>query len=195
MTEGPIRELSILLSKSNKTHVKFITIKDNSQKTKWCTIGKVNDWIRRYSTNYYIVRGLEGGIHFHLVALLHKHAVLKVTAKGIHFHIQSLNRMETFPMEDVILDQIRLDCHLRDMYREKAIVMLSIPPPCVEISLAIQKYWKSKHAKAKRLQAKLTKCLHVNRIFSYLEKNLMENPPAIIMEYNTHIIKYNGITL
>jgi len=194
MCEAPIRELSILLSKSNKTRVKFITIKDNSQKTKWCTIGKVNDWIRRYSTNYYIVRGLEGGIHFHLVALLHEKAVLKVIAKGIHFHIQSLNRMETFPMDDVIIDDIRCGEHFRKMHVELAIRRNHIPPECVAIALAIRKYWKSKYAKAKRLEAKITKCLHVNRIFSYLEKNLMENPAEVIMEYNTHIIKYSGNT-
>jgi len=195
MVEDPIRKLHLLLSKSNKSQVTFVTIKDNSQKSKWCTIGKVNDWIRRYSTNYYIVRGLEGGIHFHLVALLHKHAVLKVTAKGVHFNIQTLNKSHPLRLipSDNELDDIRKGKYYQELRHERIVINNDIPKPCLEIAKLVAKYWKSKYSKAERLEAKLTKHLHLDRIFSYLDKNLMENPTEVLKEYNTHILKYSGI--
>lgn len=195
MTEGPIGNLIILLSKSNKSQVTFVTIKDNTQKSKWCTIGKVNDWIRKYSDNYYIVRGMEGGIHFHLVALLHKHAVLKVTAKGVHFHIQTLNKTNAMSIVPIYDEQMHYIDHIHreKLRRERIIINNRIPSVLIEISAAIIKYWKSKNSQSDRLQAKLTKCKHIDNIMQYLEKNLLENPNMVIREYNTHILKYTGI--
>lgn len=186
MSEAPIRVLYTLLLKSNLKHVKFITIKDNTQKAIWTKIGKVNDWIRRYSDHYYIVRGLEGGIHFHLVALLRKDAVLKVIARGVHFNIQTVGgHKEVLPIDEPILEEMRKGKHIAEKIYEKYIRF--IPQVCLQISCMIKKYWLKKSNDKKKFLNRTIAEKNLSRVFEYLQKNLDENPEA--NEYLSYLIK------
>lgn len=69
----------------------FITIKDNRDKWK---IGKVNDWIRKCSKCYYIVKGTKDGTHFHAVVGMEPNAKIK-PQKGIHLNVSTLENDST----------------------------------------------------------------------------------------------------
>lgn len=182
----------LFISKINKfglTKLYFITIKDNTQASKWTLIGKVNDWIRRYSTTYMIVRGMEGGKHFHLLAYIPERPTFR-PAKGIHFHITTLGDARTpMTMEDV--ENIDKSKHFSAVRQLKQVKKLNIPIQCLIMASAITTYFKQLKDRAKRLEHKTKKQTEIQRVVDYLEQNYNENSKEDnYAKYRTLICKY-----
>lgn len=186
-----------MLSKFSKFPLKrllFITVRDNTQKSKWIRIGKINDWIRRYSDCYYIVRGTEGGIHFHMLAGIRVGAILRFP-KGIHFCVRLLGKK---PQWDP--DLARMDREARDfstMIREETFEALS--EQCLEpwqqeslqeICNAIHAHFRRQRARTKRAVAKNRKEQEISRVLNYLQKNLDEPREDLVAEYTDYIYKH-----
>lgn len=197
MTEGPISS-PILLTKLMKyplSRLAFITIKDNSQSTRWTQIGKVNDWIRRYSDAYAIVMGTVGGQHFHILAGINKKQKL-TTRKGVHFDIQYLSKKkEDFPPDyreiaHNILDQI----HVRRDMLEELFDIDDVPPYQQDIILCITALIKSYYVKKANKQSRdirqTKKGENIDNILNYLQKNLDEYREDSIRQYTDYITKY-----
>lgn len=165
----------------------FITIKDNTQKTKWCEISKVRTWMRRYSDHYIIIRGQKGGTHFHILAGIKPNARIK-PQKGIHFHIKYLNdEIKEFFLEDAADREAIRKC---EYYRqEKFDEMTSeIHIDCKEIiyqlNAMIKLYWKTKKRKNLLRKKKDQKARKILQVIRYLQQNLEEN--ETIDKYVTH---------
>lgn len=167
------------LVKTSLKNVLFITIRDPKQGTKWCKLGKINDWIRRYSNNYYIVRGTAGGSHFHLLAIIKKDARKVKPQKGIHFHIQSMQReVFEFNLEDCT--ERRISAEKVVYFKEQTFDMLTLDMEpdsqriITSIAAMIKSYWQRKQRKDKRLTRKDKQSLNYLRILVYMRKNLDE---------------------
>jgi len=165
----------------------LITIKDNTQSTKWVSIGKINDWIRRYSNNYYIVRGMNGGIHFHILAGIKPNQDLK-PYKNIHFHMRNLKK-DIMPMDDTILRETQRCIHLSQTIRENIIEKLKIPEVCKIISTEIKKHFEKKHRQVVHKNKKSEKYNHIERILNYLDKNLDEPRDGDTQKYRDYVLQ------
>lgn len=196
MTEGPLKDplyTQQLVDKLMTYPLKrlfFVTIKDNSQKTKWINIGKVNDWIRRYSTCYHIVMGTHGGKHFHLIAGINKNTELK-PQKGIHFCIKQLEQpKETYPVDHVeIAQSIAKVKYYRNQKYERLTLCVDVELQDIILKIAtmIRKYWDKKKAKQQRVAAKSKKERAIHSVLDYLHKNLQEPRSDYPEMYNDYI--------
>lgn len=169
----------------------FITVKDNTQKSKWTSIGKINDWIRRYSTTYTIVRGTEGGSHFHMLAGIKPNSDLKCQ-KGIHFYIKNLlkdnipytREDEQFRREAedhklrILDDRITLTQHQLTLDQQ---LQLSI------ICESVLKHFQKKRNKIKNADSKTKKQEDIQSVLNYLYKNLTEPRENDIENYIDYI--------
>ncbi len=167
------------LIKYPRSRIAFITIRCPKQTKPWNKIGKSGDWIRRYSECYYIVRGTAGGDHFHLLAGIRPGVVMRYK-KGIHFNVKCLNG-DLSPLkgpED--WDELRISKEKTLFYhRQQVEIQMSDlnekESSLVQaIALMIQKYWRSKYVKAKRITKQTDIEKNVCRIIRYMEKNLLE---------------------
>ena len=168
----------------------FITIKDNTQKSKWTSIGKVNDWIRRYSTTYYIVRGTQGGSHFHLLAGVKPNVTFRFQ-KGIHFYVKDLASKSVYSREDA--EQARAGRDLAEYIRDEKFTYCAydleveqqncLKQLCAEIRL----YFKRKRDKIKRVEYKDSKHKKIQCVLDYLQKNLDEEREDQIDQYKDYI--------
>lgn len=193
MTEGPLSTTTVTNSfmKYPLKRLFFITIKDNSKKTKWMKIGKVNDWIRRYSTTYYIVRGTEGGTHFHLLAGIKPNHQPK-PQKGIHFHFKSLGTKTEF---DPVIDQMNRegrDQHIAEVEDNFEHLTQAVLTPVQQtqmqaICAAIHAYFKKVKQRSKRHANKTKKENTIISVLSYLDKNLNEPREDECMQYVDYI--------
>lgn len=207
---NPLRELSMnvepsdLLSgnfftKLNSFPLKrlyFITVKDNTKNTKWMLIGKVNDWIKRYSKNYFIVRGTCGGDHYHLIAGLEPDKT-PIPQKGIHFNIQDLTTKQEIPYTAEDYTEMREAKDKKEYYMSEKFDRLTLllnyseKKIITDITTMINKYWMLKNSREKRSKAKTKKESKVLRIVNYLFKNLNEPREHMVRQYTDYIIKHS----
>ena len=172
-----------------KSKLYFITIKDNSQSTKWITIGKVNDWVRKYADEYIITRGKVGGLHFHLVCYANKNTNFKIP-KGIHARISQVAKKKSVepPSPEDIQDVLKAK-HLKKKKKKKLCKKLKIPEVCQLISAMILSYFERLKNRTKRLEAKNYYEENIVRVLDYLQKNLLENSPTEQLQYLSWIDK------
>lgn len=196
MTEGPVyKPPSVLFDAFDKclrscgvSTLVFITIKDNSQKTRWTKIGKVNDWVRRYSKLYWIVKGTNGGTHFHVIASIEKGKRLRY-CKGIHMHVRPLSDKKPFDMTREEIDEINQAKDTID-YLIKLRSEIYSNDICVKISKMIKKYWLKKQVTKKGIIAKQNKNDNIGRVYDYMLRNYNEPRDNAHREYDDYIIKY-----
>lgn len=162
------------------SRVLFVTIRDPNQASgKWLKLGKINDWIRRYADNYYIVRGTASGSHFHLLAIIKKDARKIKPQKGIHFHIVSmLKNVVEYDFED---ETERRESKEKAIYFTRQtfdMLTLDITPEAQDIIISIvtiiKGYWRKKTAKAKRVLSKDKRTANYQRLLAYMDLNLNE---------------------
>jgi hypothetical protein len=157
----------------------FITIRDGTQSSKWCEISKIRSWIRRYSKDYIIVKGIVGGIHFHLLAGISRNCTLK-PQKGIHFHIKYLNDKVGeiyYDTPEDVQDKLKI-LHYRSLRFEDLTRSVGIEQQSIisRINAMILRYWRLIKDKEKRNLAKDKKSAKITSVIDYLQKNLDENP-------------------
>lgn len=171
----------------------FVTINDNSHKTRFDKIGKCSDWIRRYSDCYYVVKGTVGGTHHHLLAGLKKDVNL-IPHKGIHFNISYLNNESKKLTMEEINDTIKWNneddnLKLRTIYeniqythpdREAHDILYKI---VVGIREYFDKIYQRNRAKETAVKAKTFKETKILRIINYLRKNLDEPRDGTLAQY------------
>lgn len=179
MTEGPI-SIPIPFLKYPLKRLFFITIKDNTQKSRWCSIGKINDWIRRYSTTYNIVRGTQGGTHFHILAGTRADARAFRFQKGIHFDVRCLagNSRSGFTHEALGWMLEGQDLSAEIMSNNVDNYQCEITPHQQDllkiICDSIRKLRKKKKDKETRETRKTAKEKTIQRLLDYLRKNVLE---------------------
>lgn len=176
------------VKKKPKSKLFFITVKDNTQSTKWITIGKVNDWVRRYADEYIIVRGKVGGIHFHLICYANKNINFK-SPKGIHMNIKQVGKIDRdIPTDEDKQDILKAE-YFGKLRAERIQTRMRIPVECLYISSIIREYFDKQKRREKRLEAKTNYEIQIKRVLDYLHKNLLENPPDEILKYISWIEK------
>ncbi len=161
-----------------RSRIYFITVRCPKQVKPWNKIGKSNDWIRRYSECYYIVRGTKHGDHFHLLAGVKKGSKMSAK-KGIHFHMTTLSpdTGHTSPEE---WDELRISKEKAIYYMQQKFEYQTLNLHAEESALIskivkmITRYWVSKAAKATRNVKMTEKAQDIHRILTYMEKNLLE---------------------
>lgn len=175
----------------------FITIKDNSQSTRWTQLGKVRDWLHRSCKSYIIVKGTNGGIHFH--ALCSKIPDKKFRfQKGIHFHVKSLADIETSIStgnEHYLDRQLRIDNaayikHDTFDYISNELEQQS-KDIIYSITQMIQKYWLRKRtneaSRQRRIKKKTKVMFVVDCCVRYLQKNLDEPREHALRKYSDYM--------
>lgn len=165
-----------------KSKLHFITVKDNTQATKWVTIGKVNDWVRRYADEYIITRGKVGGVHFHMICYCNKNTNFK-SPKGIHMNIKQVGKIDRGIFTDEDKQDIREAKHFHKLKAERIQNRMRIPVECLYISSIIRLYFEKQNQRAKRLEARTKYEKEIKRVLEYLHKNLLENPVDEILKY------------
>lgn len=166
----------------------FITIKDNTQQTRWTRIGKVNDWIRKFSTCYYIVRGTKGGDHFHCYASIDKGKQLRYQ-KGIHMDVRPLSKKQEMPMTKDELIELADNKALSEHIQAKIVARIG-KPECCAVAALVRAYWDRKRARGKRLARKLTHEANHDRVVAYMAKNLCEPREGGRHQYRDYIVYY-----
>jgi len=163
------------LLKCPKKRTLFITVRCPTQKSVWTKIGKINDWIRKYSSNYWIVRGMAGGIHFHLMALVRPDAQIRYP-KGIHFRVSPIGiKDSTWSAPEQYEIDLMLDA--RAYYKGLKDYILrtyKVPEECIMISRMITNYWRLRRNRDKRKKAVECKDSDLRRVSEYMYKNLAE---------------------
>lgn len=190
-------EQLFLLKQSMKfpnSRILFITIRDPKQLT-WAKLGKSNDWIRRYSDNYYIVRGTKGGSHMHILAFINIHNI-PVPQKGIHFHIDHIGKSAgefIMPSREESIDrriEISKSKYFKNQRYEELTRTVDISKQVIikQVCFAIKQYW----LKVKRKQSMITrhskKEIEILNILKYMAKNLAEprengDEPELYVDY------------
>lgn len=161
-----------------KTRCVFITIRDPRDRY---TLNKAKDWIRKSCTAMTIVSSPKGGKHFHMLcALLPKVSWSPKCSKGIHFDIKYLNTKTTTSIPDANEIQESLKWkHVFETSRQEIMNRIDDSyPGCsihFDVSHIISEYFRLRHDRAKRLEAKTSHETHVLRVLDYLEKNFNEN--------------------
>jgi len=162
-----------------RKRILFITIRDPKQSPLWCKLGKVNDWIRRYSKNYFIVKGTCGGTHFHIIAGIQPNMQPK-PVKGIHFQMSDLTNSSamSYSYDECIAREDRKNKDLSEEITKSRKIKYFLRYPgieqCYSVADMIRAKFKKAAAKDKRETAKSKKAEHIERIISYLFKNLAE---------------------
>ncbi len=171
-----------------KSKLFFITIKDNTQSTKWITIGKVNDWVRKYADEYIITRGKVGGIHFHLICYANKNTNFKIP-KGIHLKISPIGKKSfDCPTSDEIQDILKAK-HFQNEQTKNTIKRLKVPLVSLSISAIIRAHFTKQENRVKRIETRNKQEENIQRVLNYLHKNLLENPPEEILKYLSWVEK------
>lgn len=191
MAEGPqyiygtspnYEKFFLSVRRKPKSKLFFITVKDNTQSTKWITIGKVNDWVRRYADEYIITRGKAGGLHFHLICYANKNTNFK-SPKGIHMMILQVGKVHREPLQPDELESIDMAKFISRCKHEKIVKRLKIPIQCTLISAMIIDYYRRQNNRVKRVEAKNKYEHEIQKVLDYLQKNLEENPIEERLQY------------
>lgn len=182
-------ELFKTLKNIPKSRIVFITIRDPKQKY---TMNKSINWIKKHTDVLCIVRGLEGGEHYHLIAgLKADDNWTPRCSKGIHFNIQYVNKKNIQPFDMDDLEDLRRSQYYAEVINNSLIIKYEIPFPCVKISKMIKHYFRLKNARDKALVARTEKQTQICNIINYLEKNLSEN--SDIEQYITYYYYKNRL--
>lgn len=164
----------------------FITIKDNTGKGRFQKIGKVNDWIRRYSNTFFIGRGTQGGNHFHILAGIEKNKN-PIPVKGIHFNIQCISNADPYVVDETIA---RTDREMTYYMETKAKDIVDRYQISLTIPNMIKKHFTKISNQSKRLISKRKKDGDIERIISYIIKNIEEDRETEDrQEYIDYILK------
>lgn len=182
----PLSKFIDAIKDKPKTKIYFITIKDNSQGPKWTRLGKAIDWIRRKTSLYYIVRGMEGGIHFHILAYVPSGNF--TIPRGIHLNIRPLDKTTKLTMSDI--EDIDKAEYYRSKQKDRMVLKYRIPIECTTCANMIARYWRLKKAKEDRSSKKQRKNDNIGRIIDYMDRNHRENAPDDVAEYTTYSVKY-----
>lgn len=185
------------LYRSKLNSLYFITIKDNSQSSRWTKIGKISDWLRRSCSNFIVVKGTQGGIHFHALCSKSPDKTFRMQ-KGIHFHVKHLDtlRSSVVGVDESYLERSeRIDMakYIRNSTFEYVASELDPDSQCIIRSIAnmIREYWDRKHRNQSsriRRQKKKTKTMFVvDNCISYLQKNLDEPRDDTIRKYSDYV--------
>lgn len=169
-------ELDIVtsLEKFPFSRINFITIRDPKQVWR---IGKVNDWIKRYSSCYYIVMSPHGGTHYHLIAGVDKNIIFK-PSKGVHFDIQTVGGGTRPLFETLTVDESIGKCAnlLRKKHDRLAfIIKHDIPHQCVAMSNMIKKYFLKAERSALNIIKLNKKTREISKVIDYMRINLNED--------------------
>lgn len=160
--------------KFSKGRLLFVTIRDAKNKY---TMNKAINWIKKYCDTLCIVRGLKGGVHYHLLAGLIDTTWVPHGSKGVHFNLSYVDNdksMRLTPTPEEVQDVLYAK-HIAKCRKDTLLERLNIPVLCIRQSRSILIYFGKKVSKGKRLEAKSRKELHISRILEYLELNLNEN--------------------
>lgn len=176
-----------VIKKKPKTKLYFITIKDNSQGPRWTRLGKVIDWIRRKTSIYFIVRGMEGGIHFHILAYIDSGNF--TFPRGIHVKVLPVDKSSKAKLTLSEIEDVDKAAYYRSKQKDRMVLKYRIPIECTTCANMIARYWRLREAKANRILKKKSKEDSIDRIISYMEQNHRENAPETIAEYTTFAIK------
>ncbi len=195
MAEGPVRIPTIAdFSGNPRKNIFFITIKDNTQLTNYTKIGKINDWIRKKSDRYYIVRGMQGGIHFHVIAIVPEETNFNYI-KGIHFHIENMTNTRLRVYDPSIADDNRNWSNFAGIITEnnrkyQQQDLTESQQSLLEIICkSIHKRLLSIANKSKRRAARTKKEQDLQRILDYMQKNLLEPRELPITRYVDYIFQ------
>lgn len=165
-------DMTMSLEKYPFSRIKFITIRDPKQLWR---IGKANDWIKRFSSCYYIVMSPHGGTHFHIVAGIQTNIEL-TPSKGIHFDIKSVGQPTqiNIPTRE---EQFESDCYKRveKISRLEIIMKLQIPHQSIHISNSIKKHFLKLASKKNKIKILNKKTSDIGRILNYMSQNLFED--------------------
>lgn len=145
----------------------FLTINPNKgldYKLRINKIGKWSDFIRKFSSNFLIVRELTGGIHFHALISMNKNKDIKYI-KNVHFNCQDVSGKANIP--DRELEYIDL-CESLETREEVAAV------------LAVRKEERRKVSKDRLLSSLTKKQLNIHRIIRYV---LKDSPREVLVDY------------
>lgn len=185
------------LYSSRLSNLYFITIKDNSQSSRWTKIGKVSDWLRRSCKNFIIVKGTQGGIHFHALCSKLPDKQFR-TQKGIHFHIKHLDAVhdgivggdESYLERSERIDMAR---YYRDNTFEYVASDLDSQSQGIVKCIAnmIREYWaRQRRNESNRVRRRLKKTkvmFVVDACINYLQKNLNEPRGDDVRKYTDYI--------
>lgn len=199
---SPIIEYPLVLHKryykSPYKKLIFFTIKYNGSDctSRWLKIGKINDWCRRYSSHYFIVRGMTSGVHFHGLLLLDANLTIENLRpqKGIHFCYSTLgDKRDPITTDELewmregkefaeyihegISDKILFDLHVEQREQLES------------ICASIKRYWINIRNKVKTKERKQRKRKHIDNVHRYLLKNLHEEREDELREFKDWIYK------
>lgn len=154
-------------------------------------IGPVTDWVKRYSKNYSIVRGVHGGSHFHILASTVKDKSIK-PIKGVHFCIRDYTSQGGLPLTAEDTDEIRRCQYVTKEIIQNTTVKLNCPIISLKIAGMISQYFlKKKNYEAKnKLKSTLEKRIQIT--LEYMIKNLSEPREGEIKLYRDYINVKDG---
>ncbi len=155
----------------------FVTIKDNTHLTRWDKMGKINDWCRRYSKAYLIVKGTHGGTHHHLLIGVTIGFTEFKFPKGIHFHVSCLlHKPDILPdYNDLVLSKRKKEHFTKENFNNLVLFEHDETINIItKINLMIKKYWRLKKGKEDRKIRMTNHEKQVLRCLLYLQKNLDE---------------------
>jgi len=163
------------------SRIYFITVKDNADKWK---IGKVNDWIRKYSKCYFIVKGTSGGTHYHMIAGIEPKVNVRCI-NHIHFNIQNLSGpRQEFLYDEFAAEDKRKAIHFRRVKFERQVLGLDEESVNIitKISNMILKHFRKKANVLKGTLKQTAKEERVQPVYDYLLKNLDEERFCLITD-------------
>lgn len=185
--ENELDQFKKAIKRAPRKGLHFITVKDNAQKTKWTKIGKVNDWLRKVSECYFVVKGTAGGPHFHALMSLKKGKVIRYQ-KGIHMHVRPIVERNVFAPTREEAKEMKDNKEYAEYIREMKTELYS-KPECAKIAAMIRKYWTRNISRGKRAARKLKNEDEISRIIRYMEKNLSEPRPHTLRRYHDWLTK------
>lgn len=180
LTDLETEEIYSLVAKYPACRTLFITIRDPKQAT-WAKLGKCNDWIRRYSKNYWIVRGTKGGSHFHILAFIDEGKTPK-PQKSIHFDIKMVGintKQFSVPTREEYVEKKQTEekiIYFKYQKFEELTSELTVKQQNIllQIILSVKKYFKQKLNRKHRVKKLKGKKGEAARILNYMENNLHE---------------------
>lgn len=130
-----------VLGSTAKYKVRFVTIRDNVRGTQFEKIDKVKTWVRRYAKTYWIMRGAQNGIHWHIIMVLNDIKKKITPIKGVHFNIKSVKGM-TMNKCKYLMKYLSLPdaCSKLEICEELRKVVKRESPACVHFTRDIEDY-------------------------------------------------------
>lgn len=172
-----------LFSLSKKPRLHFITINPNKGSVgtlRVNKIGKWSDYLRRFSSNYFIVREQKNNIHFHILASLDTE--LKFI-KGIHFNVRPVSDKSKYvdPSESYVAEAERLGGMI-----EAGVLTTGEADTLLDAFVAKQK---QEQRDAQRRNKSFLQDRKDNKLFNIFKYMCKEDPCNI---YEDYVFCFNG---